>query len=417
MANPSRAAAASGRRELRDRCPVTIQIEDDGLVSINSDDAGGFKMGINRDDIQKYNGDFVKTFEELRSHIVKNGTWDLSGNEHETTVESFLVQVRNLALQVNSSFQIHLFLEKFRALQQGTQMDLSLSFHAKPEMTLWWNTVYASAAGEDSDSKVVPERFWGLEYPISITHPSRHLIPMPKIRAGDGVYCATHKGLRQPGAEVKTITGLVDRAREAYALQDLSSITIDQDPELPLAELSPTALLKRFQKDSFRYGIVHFACHCDNPTNKSVRGACLVLTVSGRPIELSVATLKELISAGGFSSKPLVFLNACATSNLLHMETVNFPSSFMDFRASAVIGTACTVPDDFACAFAEEFYQRLFKLTEEDLKANTPLGELKSNIGEALLATRRYFLAKYRNPLGLAYSLYSFYAEPELRVW
>ncbi|MBV9231008.1 MAG: CHAT domain-containing protein, partial [Chloroflexi bacterium] len=55
-------------------------------------------------------------------------------------------------------------------------------------------------------------------------------------------------------------------------------------------------------------------------------------------------------------------------------------------------------PDQFAATFSEELYQHLLS------------GE---PVGEALLATRNHFWTRYRNPLGLAYALYS---SPSVRI-
>jgi len=64
----------------------------------------------------------------------------------------------------------------------------------------------------------------------------------------------------------------------------------------------------------------------------------------------------------------------------------------------AVVATECAVPDAFAAEFAEQLYTHLLA------------GE---QLGESLLATRRYFLEKYHNPSGL---LYSMYAPPSIRL-
>lgn len=66
---------------------------------------------------------------------------------------------------------------------------------------------------------------------------------------------------------------------------------------------------------------------------------------------------------------------------------------FIQHGAAAVIATACPVPDTFAAEEAKVFYEYFLR------------GQM--TIGEALCATRWYFLKEFNNPLGLAYGLYS----------
>jgi hypothetical protein len=67
----------------------------------------------------------------------------------------------------------------------------------------------------------------------------------------------------------------------------------------------------------------------------------------------------------------------------------------------AVIATLCSVPDHFAHAFAVKFYEFLFSSSRE------PGSDHFRYLAEALLATRRFFMEQYNNPLGLAYVLYA----------
>jgi hypothetical protein len=58
------------------------------------------------------------------------------------------------------------------------------------------------------------------------------------------------------------------------------------------------------------------------------------------------------------------------------------------------------MPDNFASAFAAQFYQRLLSMPSDE--------EYEARIGEALLRTRLFFLRERNIPLGLAYSLYTY---------
>lgn len=87
--------------------------------------------------------------------------------------------------------------------------------------------------------------------------------------------------------------------------------------------------------------------------------------------------------------------------------TFNLPKAFIKRGAAAVIATACPVPDAFAAAFARVFY-RFFLQGEEVMDKRTGDKAVKlMSIGEALRATRWFFLKECNNPLGLAYGSYS----------
>jgi hypothetical protein len=107
--------------------------------------------------------------------------------------------------------------------------------------------------------------------------------------------------------------------------------------------------------------------------------------------------------------QPLVFLNACQSAGGADelRRTFNLPKVFIQHGAAAVIATACPVPDLFAAAFAKVFYKFFLRgLVVEDEATGEKAIRLMT-IGEALRATRWYFLKEYHNPLGLAYGLYS----------
>jgi hypothetical protein len=90
--------------------------------------------------------------------------------------------------------------------------------------------------------------------------------------------------------------------------------------------------------------------------------------------------------------RPIVFLNACQSAELVPSSTSGFVRTFLDRNASAVIGTECPMTSVFASAFAKSLFDELLSA---------------SDVGTALWKARREFLAPdLRNPLGLAYTLY-----------
>ena len=102
-------------------------------------------------------------------------------------------------------------------------------------------------------------------------------------------------------------------------------------------------------------------------------------------------------------TRPFVFLNACGTAEQGDAyEPPSFPGEWITGRgALAVVATLCPVPDYFAHAFALKFYELLLP-TPADADSDRPRSP-----AHALLATRRHFLERYNNPLGLAYVLYA----------
>lgn len=120
-----------------------------------------------------------------------------------------------------------------------------------------------------------------------------------------------------------------------------------------------------------------------------------------KEVQLSLGKFNTLARKHrGFGKRPLIFMNACESATPLHLlQSLNLPTAMLNFGAGSVIATACTLPDNFASAFAAEFYRRLL---------SKPLTEEQAYIGEALLQTRLHFMTKpYRNPLGLAYGMYA----------
>ena len=89
--------------------------------------------------------------------------------------------------------------------------------------------------------------------------------------------------------------------------------------------------------------------------------------------------------------QPIVIMNMCQSAQVLPRFTNTFVDFFLRKRARSVLGTECPVPPRFASEFALELI---------------PLVLSGVPIGEALLKTRRHFAQAFRNPLGLAYSLW-----------
>jgi hypothetical protein len=167
------------------------------------------------------------------------------------------------------------------------------------------------------------------------------------------------------------------------------------------------ALVKIFGDERAREDVIlHFACHCKTQDRSSFLSQ-LHMTVAGEPVTLDVALMAAFLRREIRShreSGPLVFLNACGSGQVTSAEPPGFPETWIKKQgALAVVATLCPVPDAFAFAFARKFYEFLFGEGE----AGAPAPGRRGYLAEALLATRRYVMEHYNNPLGLAYVLYA----------
>ncbi|WP_439660021.1 CHAT domain-containing protein [Lentzea sp. HUAS TT2] len=149
--------------------------------------------------------------------------------------------------------------------------------------------------------------------------------------------------------------------------------------------------------------IQHFSCHCDTNT-KDPLDYELQLRGEGADVRLRVGDLKDhftRLAGDGRTdmAMPLIVLNACGTSAADPESATSFPRIFLENENRAVIGTEVAMPDRMAAAFSKKFYELL-------LLKGEPLGI-------AAHEARAHLLTEFRNPLGLAYSVYG---NTELRI-
>jgi hypothetical protein len=137
--------------------------------------------------------------------------------------------------------------------------------------------------------------------------------------------------------------------------------------------------------------IAHLACHA---CKEQQFFQSYLLVSNDFPITIEDFGTREF----EIKHRPFVILNACLTGTINPLHTANWAAEFWKRGARGVLATEFHVPDSFAAAFTEELYNHFL--------SGKP-------IGEALLATRRYFWEKQSNPLGLAYALYS---SPSIRI-
>ncbi len=269
-----------------------------------------------------------------------------------------------------------------------------------------WEVLYEGDNYEDGD----PELFWGLHYsPARVLTPEKDIseYPWEQTLPSDMLFCLHHHLLHSHQLEGPDIEKVVVRSRQQDRFSLLGSACglTDFDPTKPTGE----ELIRYLDKAN--HNMVHFACHCQ----ASKHGDTLLFSfmkeegieATAHIIQLETYAFDRVI--GRFQRQPLVFLNACQSVGGADdlRKTFNLPKTFIERGAAAVVATACPVPDLFAATFARVFYEFFLRGQEVIDQMTGKQTFIPMSIGEALRATRRYFLEKHHNPLGLAYGLYS----------
>jgi hypothetical protein len=342
----------------------------------------------------------VEALDALRRLVKRHGV-DL--REHEVEVRQALTTLgkRGAAAYgefLDSSAQREIGDLEVQAGEQGLRIDVT-DMATAPRAYLW-ELLYA---GDPPGPLAVldPEQFWGFRYRLGRVYQGIQL--RIKLPLGQGVFSAIHEGLLHSREEE---VHLKEHLLAACRRLGVPGATVENlETYLPAAG-TPEELLGHFvllmADPQFAFGIVHFACHCENPDQQeAVDQAYLRFTSHGSPLELSIEFLSSLRGKEKYALKhrPFFFVNACESSTPGHiMQKLDFPNSLLHWGAGGVIATYAIMPDTFASAFAAEFYRRLFA---------KPSTNDHVYVGEALLETRRYFWETYKNPLGLAYGFYA----------
>jgi hypothetical protein len=312
--------------------------------------------------------------------------------------------------------------------------DPALTFVENPKKTdgkppILWEMMYEGRQENGPDWK----QFWGFRFPITHWITSNRT---EEIRLRQA-FSASHEDLTYTGSEISWIIGKIDGLSHRslnQAFHDIvekalcdslcDSIKISHwwdtcpsglwlqhylnqlDCEFDKRTWKREALVSIFNDPHCHYDLLHFACH-GLPKISSELLSELWMKVAGEEISLDVSFMaSDLRRQSKWSHSDrgsLVFLNACDTGvTKSDWEPPGFPEKWISCQgAIAVIVTLCQVPDNFACAFACKFYEILFQGISD------PASVRFRYIAEALLATRRYFMETYNNPLGLAYVLYA----------
>jgi hypothetical protein len=352
-----------------------------------------FPMTFAEGDIQNFNQQFIDILEDLRLDVQEKGI-DLTGYDHP-----YLVQLRDVgraAFNKILSKEARQYLVKLETETKAQKRQLSLNFRIPPTFSLFWEMIYAG-----QPFKVETDQFWGFRYPLGRIYWDLDEIDL--VRLQQGVFSSIHHQLEHSRYEIEELSKYLAQLCDSMGLQVTLKLL---DQLIPPETLSVERIIELFHSDEFRYGMVHFACHCENPQDGGATQSYLSLTAHEQELALY---LEKLLSWNdyGFCHTPFVFLNACGSATHGHLlQTSSFPNEVLNFGAAGVIATACTIPDNFASRFASEFYHRL--LTK-------PAADVPIYISQTLLETRRYFLETSNNPLGLAYGLYAV-SDQQLRL-
>jgi hypothetical protein len=144
--------------------------------------------------------------------------------------------------------------------------------------------------------------------------------------------------------------------------------------------------------------IHHFSCHCSADDDLSGR-SFLSLGGAYRDYEVTIDDLTDWFADRSNSRRrtkaeglPLIFLNACGSSIIRPSGVASFPGLFLGNGNRGFIGTETSIPDDFAAEFSIRFYSKLFQ---------------RKSLGRAVHSAKWSMLQRYRNPLGIFYTVYA----------
>lgn len=343
-------------------------------------------------DVLTFNADYIGILDGLRKLVQQQGT-DLTGIDLSEEPHDYLSQLRTTGRAAYMKFlppDARKYIEDKDAEAIRDNQRLLLNITSEPELPLFWSMLYSGEPG----GTVQTDRFWGFRYPLGHMYLLDSSVLIEKISTGNGILSAIHEDLLFSRQEVEQLAKLVAHASEHCGIK----ITLQLLEQLiPLNNLTEDTFLDLLTAEDFGFGVIHFACHCEHLTVPVSRSQ-LLLKMQTKPLNI---TLKQLMGRQepGFQHHPFIFLNACESETVGDLlGTTRFPTELLNLKAGGVIATACIIPDNFASEFAHEFYRLLL------LRLGTGLS---ASLADVLWETKRHFLDRYNNPLGLAYNLHA----------
>lgn len=323
-----------------------------------------------------------KQFQEAVDAVSRDNT---SHGESEPTTAELEGQIRTLAEVGHYAFKRVFGYPDAQAIARellslGSGISLQI---ASEDFSLPWELIYPNSLDESPSYRC----FWGMKHIISRVivqehRPGAFVAPVIYLSNRPSIGLLTDRSLQ--GVVEKEIP-FFERldGHGKIALFKLRAL----DPEKKHEELREFCCFWRKALD-----LAHFACHA------SYEDAAPDLSHVLLSDDFAITLMDMEVYGIRADSHPLIVFNACETGNLNPLYTSHFAAAFLRYGARGVVATECPVPDGFAADFVEQLYTHL-------LAGN--------QLGESLLAARRYFLEKHGNPSGLLYSLY---APPSIRL-
>jgi hypothetical protein len=289
---------------------------------------------------------------------------------------------------------------KSMELGEGTIVQITYDETSK-NFVFPWSILYPLSEGSET---VDPFRFWGARYQIEQTtdgprddsltsEPIKVLFALDESFGDSALQKELFKKLKTPHGGLE-VTDPISDERTLFA-------ELDRDPSAHLlyffchgyASGNPGPL--RLDGARQLADIIEKLPE-ESPGRKAFEKFSALLKHAGGEswIYIGDSEIKESELRGEFfvNRRPIVFLNACQSADLLPSMSTGLVRVFLDHNACAVLGTESPMTSVFANAFAKDVLDALFE---------------GDNIGTALLKARRRFLGpEMRNPLGLAYTLY-----------
>jgi hypothetical protein len=352
----------------------------------------------------------TKVFHELEKAINATETIDLTRKDvvfrGQTLADIATEKTRQLAAEGRNTYRKFFSQEAREVIRKKIDFYRSwglsdiVPIFESTQLSYPWELLYE---GDIHDPK--PEGFWGFRYPLGRNLMTEdYSADRGELEPPPALLFSVHRTLPFSYTEEwQGVSKLIEGLDQGSAKLIGASLGLEGEDGLGRG----VALLNYLLEKEHRHNILHFACHCNPGDGENVLSLTLadsedLTEFADREkarhlldVELSTKETFMYADADQFPYRPLVFLNTCQAASdpdPVHV-TFNLPKQFVDFSAAAVIATVCSVPDQFACAFAREFY-RLFIVE-------------RWHIGEALRKTRLHFWDRYRNPMGLAYGLYT----------
>ncbi len=330
--------------------PINIDLDNGRLTVFKK----RFVVNYGPGDVQDLNERFVEILEQIRAATPQK---PLDAGEKGAVLplprhQDYLTQLRDVGTEACALLpeDVFKYLEDLEQQEQGRGLSLDFTFPA--ELSLLWEMIYTG----DPLGPVDANQFWGFRY--SIGHLSWESDVRDWVKLRQGAFALTHSDLATPEVELdqleKSLGDLTPDSERKFILRRLKDAISHDD-------LCSEKVLEHFGDADFVYGVVHFACHCVNPRSAGASCAYLSLSSHQKEVQLSLGKFNALARKHrGFDKRPLIFLNACESATPLHLlQSLNLPTAMLNFGAGGVIATACTLPDNFASAFAAEFYKRL----------------------------------------------------------